>query len=254
VATRNLTLLLDSLCLRRSRDLLHLPEPQERVRFIEFSKEEQDQYEDTKKKMNRALRQRAGEAHSQGKSIFGMFQIQLQLRILCNHGTYQHPLSWLRRSLLDEREDALCLIGGSSEVNCSVCRDPMPIVGSNHVYGTYPGNCAHVLCSECLEEDETARGEGGDEIRKCPLCTISGVPAFATGGIRPGGATDDQHDSYLRPEGHSSKMSSLICDIREDLWKTKRCVTLDDLPEKNADNLLFSQYRLLLLDQHLKSN
>lgn len=137
VATRNLTLLLDSLCLRRSRDLLHLPEPQDRVRIIDFSKEERDQYEQTKKIMNRALRQRAGESYS--KSIFGMFQVQLQLRILCNHGTYQHLFSWTRRSLLDEKEDALCLIGSSGEVNCSACREPMPILGSNNVYRTYAG-------------------------------------------------------------------------------------------------------------------
>jgi SWI/SNF-related matrix-associated actin-dependent regulator of chromatin subfamily A3 len=223
VAIRNLTLLLDSLCLRRSRDLLHLPEPQEIVRFIEFSKEEQEQYEQTKKAMNRALRQRAGEAYSQSKNIFGMFQVQLQLRILCNHGTYQHPFSWTRRSLLDEREDALCLIGGSGEVNCSVCREPMPILGSKQSYRTYPGICAHAICSECLDEDETASGEGNHEILKCPLCVITGAPAaLASGGIQSGGTTDDQHGSYLRPKGHSSKMSSLICDVREDLWKTKR--------------------------------
>lgn len=211
VATRNLTLLLDSLCLRRSRELLHLPEPQQRTREVEFSKEEREQYEQTMKIMNRALRQRAGESYS--KSIFGLFQVQLQLRILCNHGTYQHSFSWTKRSLLDEKEAALCSVGGAGEVSCSACRQRMPILGSNNVYRTYKGSCAHVFCSECLDENEQ-KSNAEHQMLKCPLCAISGVPL----GVGP----EDHNDSYLRMEGHSSKMTALIEDVKQDLWKTKR--------------------------------
>jgi len=212
IATRNLTLLLESLCLRRSRELLHLPDPENRTRKIEFSQEERGQYDRTMKTMNRTLRQRAGESHS--KNIFGMFQIQLQLRILCNHGTYQHPFSWQRRSLLDEREAALCSIGDNSQVNCSACRQSMPMLGSNNVYRPYAQNCAHILCSDCLEENEI-----DEEITGCPLCVISGVP-ITSAGPRPWAS--DRSESYLRQEGHSSKMTALITDIRQDLWATKR--------------------------------
>jgi SWI/SNF-related matrix-associated actin-dependent regulator of chromatin subfamily A3 len=221
VATRNLTLLLDSLCLRRSRELLHLPEPQERIIQVDFSQEERNQYEQTKKMMNRALRERVGESHS--KKAFGMFQVQLQLRILCNHGTYQHPFSWNKRTLLDEREDALCLVGDSGEVICSACRQPMPILGSNKVYRTYAENCAHILCSECLDENEEISGDTGEEVMRCPLCSLSGVPFTTT---RSGTVAEERHDSYLRAEGHSSKMSALVSDIKQDLWTTKRFVTL----------------------------
>jgi len=217
VATRNLTLLIDSLCLRRSRELLHLPEPKQIVHVVEFSKKEREQYEQTKKIMNRALRERAGESYS--KSTFGLFQVQLQLRILCNHGTYQHSFSWTKRSLLDEREDALCSIGGTSEVNCSACRQKMPIIGSNSVYRTYKDTCSHVLCSECLDENEQI-SDNGDEIPNCPLCAISGVPL----GISPG--VEGQNDSYLRMEGESSKMDALIQDVKQDLWRTKRYINL----------------------------
>lgn len=219
MATQNLTLLLDSLCLRRSRDLLQLPEQQDRLRILEFSKKERDQYEQTKSVMNRAIRQKVGESY--GKSIFGMFQVQLQLRILCNHGTYQHSFSWAKRSLLDEREDALCSTGGNGEVSCSACRQSMPLLGSQNVYRTYAGNCAHVLCSECLDENDQISSGNIDEASKCPLCAISGVPITVA---RPASAAEDEKDSYLRLEGQSSKMSALISDIREDLWNTKRQV------------------------------
>ena len=216
VATKNLTLLLESLCLRRSRDLLHLPTPQLRIRTVKFSPEEREQYEQTKKIMNRALRQKVGESYS--KSIFGMFQVQLQLRILCNHGTYQRPFSWAKRSLLDEREDALCSIGGDGEVHCSACRQSLPVLGSNDLYRTYRGSCAHVVCRECLDQKEKI---GVDTNTKCPLCAVSGVH---TSVARPDALSQERSDSYQQQEGHSSKMMALISDIREDLWQTKRYI------------------------------
>jgi len=219
VATKNLTLLLDSLCLRRSKDLLHLPEPEERIRSIKFSKEEREQYEQTKGIMNRALRQKAGESYS--KSIFGMFQIQLQLRILCNHGTYQHRFSWAKRSLLNEKEDALCSIGGNGEVNCSACRQAVPLLGLNNVYRAYGDNCAHVLCSECLAENEQLSSGVAGGMSRCPLCAITGVH-LNSDGTSP--AKENQKDLYLRSVGHSSKMDALVSDIKEDLWTTKRFV------------------------------
>jgi SWI/SNF-related matrix-associated actin-dependent regulator of chromatin subfamily A3 len=242
VAIRNLTLLLDSLCLKRSRELLHLPEPQQRQRVIEFSPEERDQYEQTKKIMNRALRQRVGEAFS--KSSFGMFQIQLQLRILCNHGTYQHSFSWTKRSLLDEREDALCAKGGGVEVTCSACRQSMPILGSNNVYKTFAGNCAHVLCLECLDDNQEITGASANGITKCPLCAISGVPL-------PGsGLNNEEHnDSYLKAEGKSAKMIALIADIKQDLEITKRYAYLC-ISHRVLGNTF--QYHFLVLDKHLK--
>ncbi|KAH7333142.1 putative helicase [Rhexocercosporidium sp. MPI-PUGE-AT-0058] len=215
VATRNLTLLLDSLCLRRSRELLNLPPPRNRDQILDFSPAERDQYDKTMKAMNRTLRHRVSE--SQANNIFGMFQIQLQLRILCNHGTYQHAFSWNRRSLLDEREDALCAIGDSGQVNCSACRQSMPLLGSNNVYRKGNEGCRHVLCSECLSEDEERTGD----THRCPLCATTGVFKTSKSSRSGLGETDD---SYLKQDGFSTKMVALIQDIKQDLWSTKSIV------------------------------
>lgn len=232
VATRNLTLLLESLCLRRGRDLLHLPDPKERVILLDFSKAERDLYKDTVDKMDRALRHKPGETRS--TRMFGLFQIQLQLRILCNHGTYQHPLSWKRQSLLDEREAQLCQVGIDREVVCSVCCQPISLLNANRAYQRVGGNCAHVLCSDCLEESEELNEGAGDEVMSCPLCALSGahVP-----GSRQGTRTGDNDDGYLRPEGHSSKIEALVSDIKEDLWKSKRFVIFDALYVKFANRV-----------------
>jgi SWI/SNF-related matrix-associated actin-dependent regulator of chromatin subfamily A3 len=215
-ATRDLTLLLDSLCLRRSRELLHLPAPQHILRSLEFSAQEREQYNQTINIMNRALRLGVGESYR--KNIFGMFQVQLQLRIFCNHGTYQRPFSWNNRSQLDEKEDALCSVGDDREVHCSACRQSMSVMYANDLYRTYPGRCAHIICNECLDPDEETGGKRKFRSQECPLC-----------GNTSGHSPDQQlyppqeeSGNYLRHEGFSTKMEALIKDVRHDLWETKR--------------------------------
>ena len=177
--------------------------------------------------MIRAIRQRAGEFGK--KSMFGMFQAQLQLRIFCNHGTFQHSFAWARRSLLNEREDALCSIGRNGEINCSSCRQPMPILGSNNVYRANTENCAHVLCSECLEENVPESGDNGNADQRCPLCFPIGAPLATTEVEYRYSKGEGEHGDYFRPQGHSSKMTALISDVREDLWRTKRQVLVKRL-------------------------
>uniref|UniRef100_A0A0D2XLY5 Helicase ATP-binding domain-containing protein n=1 Tax=Fusarium oxysporum (strain Fo5176) TaxID=660025 RepID=A0A0D2XLY5_FUSOF len=62
------------------------------------------------------------ELHRMGEvkksSQFGMFQMWLQLRIVCNHGTHQKLFSWHRRSLLEEREAIVGTAGQYGEISC----------------------------------------------------------------------------------------------------------------------------------------
>ena len=216
IASQRLALLLDSVCLRRTRDLLPLPGRINRTRIIEFSRKERDQYASTKKILIRTIQQRAGDSKS--KKMFGMFQAQLQLRILCNHGTFQRPISWAIRDLLSEMEDALGSIGHNGETKCLGCQQVVPILGSNKVYKSDAQNCAHVLCSECL--DDFAQDNVDDCGRRlpCPLCVSIGEPTtIANHG------TSNKTD-HFQLEGHSSKMEALISDIRQDLFQTKRYV------------------------------
>ncbi|KAK3202497.1 hypothetical protein GRF29_161g1443260 [Pseudopithomyces chartarum] len=60
LAIERFTRLLDSMCLRRTKDLLHLPEQHARVRRIDFSPEEKMQYDQTKKIMLRAAKNQVG--------------------------------------------------------------------------------------------------------------------------------------------------------------------------------------------------
>ena len=220
IASKRLAQLLDSVCLRRMKDLLALPDRLDKIRLVEFSREEWDQYERTKRILIRTIKHRAGESES--RTMFGMFQAQLQLRILCNHGTFQPLFSWATRDLLAEREDALGSIGQSGEMNCQWCRQVVSIIGSSKVYRAGVENCGHVLCSECLEDCAENVSDDLGRSQQCPLCIPSGDSMVAMD-IDPGASQrKGLHHNNFCAGGVSSKIEALMRDVRQDLMQTKR--------------------------------
>lgn len=227
-----LVLLLQALCLRRTREVLNLPNTRQIVRRLEFSEEERDQYEKTKNILLRTIRNRVGEIENSSK--FGLFQMRLQLRILCNHGTYQKAFSWHRRSLQDEKEALVGSFGRNSEISCAGCQQPMPILGSNWAEGgRFEDQCAHILCSECI--DESSWAGSGVPPGRCPVCVRWSLPSHRAGGETRTGqdvemsdapakksSVEDDHEHYFNTAGVSTKMQAIIKDVRKDLWKTKR--------------------------------
>jgi SWI/SNF-related matrix-associated actin-dependent regulator of chromatin subfamily A3 len=221
IASERLGLLLDSVCLRRTRGLLHLPDPRDVIRSVELSTEERDQYETTKKMMIQTLRHSIGGADK--KHLFGMFQAQLQLRILSNHGTFQQPFSWANpRNLQMEQEDALCSVGHDGDIVCSQCRQAMPLLGTNRVARNYSETCAHVLCSECVDEKIQEASSNDRLVFKCPLCYPPGRGSTKRAIDADRTSAGERNDSYFRPYGYSSKMAAIMADVQKDLWKTKR--------------------------------
>lgn len=237
IAGERLVQLLDSLCLRRTKERLHLPGRQDKVVKIELSEVERRQYDDTKITMKNYIQQKAGEY--QRHKTFSIFQAVLQLRILCNHGTFQHPyVVGGKVSKRDMREAAVSALGQNSETFCSECKLPMPVLGSNRIQNDFLEKCSHVLCSECLDD---FRGSSNTRMHDthCPLCerigTLSREPKlikhsndhlphrygpYREGQSRP--MVEENDDRYFRRDGYSSKMEALMRDVIDDLWSTKR--------------------------------
>jgi SWI/SNF-related matrix-associated actin-dependent regulator of chromatin subfamily A3 len=214
LAIRRFTRLLDSVCLRRTKDLLHLPDQQNVVRMISLSLEEKTQYEQTSKTMWRAIKHQHGVFDA--KSTLGMFQVNLQLRILCNHGTWQQPFSWGRRKLhlLDAREAMEASLGREGEKTCSGCRQTLPLFGTGAFFHQYR-ECRHVLCSECVEENAPQSEENLPT--QCPLCSSLWQPS-----TNHRFKHSSQEDMYFRSMGRSSKMEALMTDVMADVFTTKR--------------------------------
>jgi SWI/SNF-related matrix-associated actin-dependent regulator of chromatin subfamily A3 len=222
-AIERLVLLNDSLCLRRTRDLIKLPDLDEKVRRLDFNEAEREQYEKTMATLLRKLRQKVGE-HEQ-TSKFGLFQVQLQLRILCNHGTFQKSFSWV--SQRDANEAILSSGVGNAQIKCDGCQWPMPVLGSNKVYNEFVEQCKHVLCHDCLEEAATSQDTDSNQ-KQCPLCNAPQAVAAKNSARSHNNTTrrgaDGELDDldYFNKDGHSTKMDALIKDVKIDLNQTKR--------------------------------
>ncbi|KAJ5725810.1 uncharacterized protein N7483_007167 [Penicillium malachiteum] len=102
-AVQRLTTLLNAICLRRTIERVELPGKKQETPIVEFSSEERAQYERKSSTMQRFIQQQAGEYNEE--RVFGIFQVYLQLRSLCNHGAYQRELAWVPRDLLDEEAE-----------------------------------------------------------------------------------------------------------------------------------------------------
>jgi hypothetical protein len=245
VAIRNLTSLFDAISLRRTKDLLLLPGRQERTRKLEFTQAERFQYEQTKQKMNRRMREHDSVEYAESR--FGLFHIQLQLRILCNHGTFQDPFSWARVATRDMQEAALNMMEDSSEMRCSACRQSMPILSAKY-YHESPGTaCGHMLCPECLEENDNVNKPGRAAPSSCPLCTSQPTKRPKVGKSDHAQSVS-QPPPYFRPAGWSSKMTALLEDVQKDLWSTKRSVHIDSrrIPYLTRCIALYSRVGLAL--------
>jgi SWI/SNF-related matrix-associated actin-dependent regulator of chromatin subfamily A3 len=76
--------------------------------------------------------------------------------------------------------------------------------------------------------DEAEKGnvdDGGktkDVVLHCPLCFLGGTAAAGAGVGSALQRVEERDEEYFRPQGHSSKMTALIEDVKEDLWRTKR--------------------------------
>jgi hypothetical protein len=226
LAVDSLIQLLDSLCLRRTKDRLHLPHQEERVREVIFSPEEREQYQHTYQSMSRAVRNQVGAGFHHTNTL-GMFQVQLALRILCNHGTWQQRYSWKNRRLLDETEAVEMDLGGGAEVTCFLCKETMPRFSAGTIYKHY-NFCKHVICYECIT-DTTSTGtrsnaDNDDHFPpRCPFC-YPNVQANAVNGSSQSHQPTQilEPEAYFCSQGRSSKMEYLIRDVQENLWTTKR--------------------------------
>ncbi|CAI7571843.1 unnamed protein product [Penicillium bialowiezense] len=229
-AIQRLTTLLTAICLRRTTDQIEIPGKTEETRILKFSPEERGQYDRIFAAMKRFMLQQNGEYNPQ--KAFGIFQVIIQLRSFCNHGTYQSELSWMPGDLLEDETDPVRSLSRDSRFRCLVCREKLPIM-PRHDRTNPAGNCKHVLCDECAQRRNEAIVTAGE--LECPLCESLREP-------HPGGSRR-MGQSISRSTGQSSKIRALVDDIQGDLQQTKRYgaqVRIFHLKAADFNKVLFS--------------
>ncbi|KAH7336623.1 SNF2 family N-terminal domain-containing protein [Rhexocercosporidium sp. MPI-PUGE-AT-0058] len=210
--TSHLRNLLDAVCLRRTKKLLNLPEVVDQDRYVHFSTAEKAYYDETQADMVAIVKKQDSHTRS-SKDYFGIFQLQLQLRRLCNHGTVQKVFS---RSLKDDIQfdpaQALDLLKQKRKANCAYCN--VHIDELEGFIDQTKGNftvCGHLICSQCVPQHDSSISSEPIGSQQCPVCETPLGPDHyinsASCSQTPSGSED------LSSWGTSSKISLLIHDI-----------------------------------------
>jgi SNF2 family DNA or RNA helicase len=151
--------------------LLNLPDSFDEDRRIDFTSVEKKIYKETQAEMIATVKQHDSQARNK-KDFFGMFQLQLQLRRLCNHGTFQNALSSSpAEDIQFDPEQAFELLQEKKMTKCTYCN--VVVSGIKGIEDKRSGSfsvCGHLFCSGCVPKYEAAFRSVPGTGRQCPLC------------------------------------------------------------------------------------
>jgi SNF2-related domain len=215
----NLRVLLDSVCLRRLNKLLDLPDVNDICEEIEFSDIERQQYNTAQTEMSNEIKRQVNLEKSK-RGYFGILELEMRLRRMCNHGTFERP----------RPEDELLRNYNISESTiCDSCKtDLSDVILVDSLCNGHYTTCGHLICSSCLPRFEQALAIAKDaKGRVCPLCGEE-LPGdylvLNRAGAMLGRLGRKQQESTVsfQADGFSSKINALLANIEKANVQDKR--------------------------------
>ncbi|PMD57824.1 uncharacterized protein K444DRAFT_592612 [Hyaloscypha bicolor E] len=236
----SLRVLLDSICLRRLNKLLDLPDVNDIYEEIDLSDAERLQYDNAHTEMSNEIKRQVNLEKSK-RGYFGILELEMRLRRMCNHGTFE------RSRLEDKVSENYNSFDAVSSTMCDSCKTDLSdkILVDSLCNGHYT-TCGHLICSECLPQFEQALATAKDaKDRVCPLCgqELPGdylVLSRAEAMLGQIGRQLQECPLSFRPDGVSSKIKALLTNIENTSAQDK--------------SIIFSGWTrtLDLIEQHLK--
>ena len=227
VSLWKLQLLLKSICLRRPKELIRLPEPTVSYKYLRLDAIETEQYNEILTEFSEAADDAASDSKSK-KSFSVVFQALNRLRLLCDRGT----LEILGDDDMDrpDPEDTLAQLQETSRAICHYCSADISSIGVSEstVGSAILTDCLQLMCIDCLSDHDSLGKQsrrGKDVI--CPLCkkavSKNNLPNSSSKSRKK--QSQGKHMEYsLISGGHSSKLFALSQDIEEHMHSTKRFV------------------------------
>ncbi|RYP19481.1 hypothetical protein DL765_003321 [Monosporascus sp. GIB2] len=157
---KHLRTLLESICLRRTKEKIGLSDPVEHVRKLTLSPTERKEYNDLLRRYE-TLQNMGVSGHSK-RGDTAKVQSFLRLRLFCNNGSFSSSLSNMRLG----PDELLSYLQQVDMAVCAYC--DRTIYDINDVPGTDGGHllpeCSHLVCRDCLAQHRAQK-------RQCPRCT-----------------------------------------------------------------------------------
>ena len=223
IGFKNLRNILKSICLRRTKDLLHLPEPEEITYELELSPVEREMYysigESSKQAIDDVVSGRKNmEAYN------GILQAIMQLRLLCNHGTFEEIFQRTRVAGIPDPDEALALLEEKDDAICTICSSDVTSVNNHGLNAGRFTTCSHLLCNVCFAQyEEDLERQMIEETSYCPICQ---APITETRSIVRHEIQPDMISPDVLNVGLSTKLFNLLENVNRFRCSSKRLVQI----------------------------
>jgi SWI/SNF-related matrix-associated actin-dependent regulator of chromatin subfamily A3 len=166
---KNLRMLLGSICLRRTRELIKLPDPKVQLRCLDFSESERREYENIERQCRRHI-DAAVSGHGRAKVNSAVLQSLLQLRLFCNNGGLRRQAGTASPGKEMDMDEVLSYLQQKNEGDCAYCVRPIYSISDAHDTdgGLLVSGCLHLICRSCMPR---YHAEGS----RCPLHPVGEV-------------------------------------------------------------------------------
>lgn len=223
--------LLRAICLRRTNDILHLPQPKEKEYILDLSAEEDNEYRAIADCYREDV-DRAVSSLNTTAAYNGILQAILRLRLLCNHGTYQGSSQKANSTSSPEQDEVLALLQQSDNAICAYCSCEVVSLGAQGRKSTGYGHlttCGHLVCADCFPQFEIElKDKMSVGTETCPICheCVKKGTNLTRGKKRKRQNSLKKHvldeSSFGSNAGLSTKLSALLEDIMAHINSDKR--------------------------------
>lgn len=163
--------------------------------------------------MSKMLQRKAGQGLGK-KSTFGLFQAQLQLRLLCNHGTFQKEITGtIARGAQAESEDVMYFLGRQADTACLSCGIQISIFETVRRSETTQYRCGHRICRKCELDEVCIHNITTTQYQLCGSEATPGTvsqPERTSLGMKN---STSKVETYFHTTDVSSKMNALMSDL-----------------------------------------
>ncbi|KAL4936206.1 SNF2 family N-terminal domain-containing protein [Aspergillus oleicola] len=222
----NLQILLQSICLRRTKASLNLPAPHIVSRELSISPAEESECHRIKQDTHIAIETAVSEGR-QREARRTVLTMILRLRLLCTYGTFYH-LWETSQGNTNSYEERLAMAQQENEAGCVECSRSITSLDdpTDPTSGTFP-KCGHLLCLDCLgQATDVPQSSFKPSTRKraaTKVCSICGNKVCC------GKAREKREEPiHLPPDlanlGYSSKLAGVVAEISQNHHNDKSVV------------------------------
>jgi SWI/SNF-related matrix-associated actin-dependent regulator of chromatin subfamily A3 len=206
---QNLRTLLRTVCLRRTRELLDLPEPIPQIRRLPLTPPERAEYDDLLLQCRREI-DMVVSGRRKRKINSTVLESLLKLRLFCNNGNTNAVLCTGPTGLPADPDEALTYLQQYDQNVCANCSGIIYSISDIEEAGggTFISSCYHLVCHSCMPYYHAQRED-------CPSCASGNEPISSSNHPQIQSSRRSENAGGLYHGQYPSKLLALFSDISE---------------------------------------